>query len=96
MWPSFVKSVASSTSALGTIAPDTAISGDLANAIQKSGILRKFPEIDLKVNQIGVFGKLIRLDTSLRNLDRVEIYRPLIADPKEVRKQRAADEKVKK
>ena len=65
-------------------------------AIQKSGILKKFPEIDLGVNQIGVFGKLIRLDTPLRNLDRVEIYRPLIADPKEVRKQRAADGKVMK
>lgn len=65
-------------------------------AIQKSGILVKFPEIDLNVNQIGVFGKLIRLDSSLRNLDRLEIYRPLIADPKEVRKQRAADGKVMK
>ncbi len=65
-------------------------------AIQKSGILKKFPEIDLDVNQIGVFGKLIRWDTPLRNLDRVEIYRPLIADPKEVRKQRAADGKVMK
>ena len=65
-------------------------------AIQKSGILIKFPEIDLGINQIGVFGKLIRLDTPLRNLDRVEIYRPLIADPKEVRKQRAADGKVMK
>ena len=66
------------------------------SAILKSGVLAKFPEIDLNVNQIGVFGKLIRLDTPLRNLDRVEIYRPLIADPKEVRKQRAADGKVMK
>ena len=65
-------------------------------AIQASGILAKFPEINLSVNQIGVFGKLIRLDTPLRNLDRVEIYRPLIADPKSVRKQRAADGKVMK
>ena len=65
-------------------------------AIQKSGILKKFPEIDLSANQIGVFGKLIRLDTPLRNLDRIEIYRPLIADPKEVRKQRAADGKMMK
>ncbi len=65
-------------------------------AIHKSGILAKFPEIDLNVNQIGVFGKLIRLDTPLRNLDRVEIYRPLIADPKEVRKQRAEEGKAMK
>ena len=65
-------------------------------AVRKSGILMKFPEIDLTVNQIGIFGKLIRLDTPLRNLDRVEIYRPLIADPKEVRKQRAEEGKVMK
>lgn len=65
-------------------------------AIQASGILMKFPEIDLSVNQIGIFGKLSKLDTMLRHLDRVEIYRPLIADPKEVRKQRAAEGKVMK
>ncbi len=65
-------------------------------AIQASGILTKFPEIDLNVNQIGIFGKLTKLDTPLRHLDRVEIYRPLIADPKEVRKQRAADGKIMK
>lgn len=66
------------------------------NAIYASGILKKFPEIDLAVNKIGVFGKLTKLDTVLRHLDRVEIYRPLIADPKEVRKQRAADGKIMK
>lgn len=65
-------------------------------AIQASGILGKFPEIDLAVNKIGIFGKLTKLDTVLRHLDRVEIYRPLIADPKEVRKQRAADGKIMK
>lgn len=65
-------------------------------AIKASGILSKFPEIDLATNKIGIFGKLSRLDVELRHLDRVEIYRPLIADPKEVRKQRAADGKVMK
>lgn len=65
-------------------------------AIKASGIMRKFPEIDLAINQIGIFGKLSKLDVPLRHLDRVEIYRPLIADPKEVRKQRAADGKVMK
>lgn len=65
-------------------------------AIKASGILQKFPEIDLAINKIGVFGKLTKLDTQLRHLDRVEIYRPLIADPKEVRKQRVADGKVMK
>lgn len=65
-------------------------------AIQASGILSKFPEIDLSVNKIGIFGKLTKLESPLRHLDRVEIYRPLIADPKEVRKQRAADGKIMK
>lgn len=65
-------------------------------AIQASGILQKFPEIDLTVNAIGIFGKLVKLDQPLRQMDRVEIYRELIADAKEVRKQRAADGKVMK
>ncbi len=65
-------------------------------AIKQSGILDKFPEIDLNVNKIGLFGKLNKLDVELRHLDRVEIYRPLIADPKEVRRQRAEDGKVMK
>jgi len=65
-------------------------------AIKASGVLAKFPEIDLAVNKIGIFGKLSKLDAELRHLDRVEIYRPLIADPKEVRRQRAAEGKVMK
>ena len=65
-------------------------------AIKASGIMKKFPEIDLENNKIGIFGKLSKLDTVLRHLDRVEIYRPLIADPKEVRRQRAAEGKVMK
>lgn len=65
-------------------------------AIQRSGILKKFPEIDLTKNQLGIFGKLTKQDAHLRHLDRVEIYRPLIADPKEVRRQRAAEGKVNK
>lgn len=74
------------------VAPETTAE----QAVKTSGILAKFPEIDLTVNQIGIFGKLTKLDTPLRHLDRVEIYRPLIADPKEVRKQRAADGKAMK
>ncbi len=65
-------------------------------AIGLSGLLKKYPEIDLNVNKIGIFGKLSKLDQPLRHLDRVEIYRALIADPKEVRKQRVADGKVMK
>lgn len=65
-------------------------------AVFASGIMEKFPEIDLNANRLGVFGKLVKADTPLRHLDRVEIYRPLIADPKEVRRQRAAEGKVMK
>ena len=65
-------------------------------AIEASGVLEKYPEIDLAKNKLGVFAKLAKADTLLRNRDRVEIYRPLIADPKEVRKQRAAEGKVMK
>lgn len=59
-------------------------------AIRRSGILERFPEIDLTQNKIGIFGKATQLDTHLQEGDRVEIYRPLIADPKEQRKKRAA------
>ncbi|MDP8568399.1 RnfH family protein [Methylophilus aquaticus] len=62
-------------------------------AIRQSGIVQKFPEINLDHIEIGVFGKVVKSDTPLRPLDRVEIYRPLIADAKEVRRQRAAEGK---
>jgi len=65
-------------------------------AIEVSGVLQKYPEIDLTKNKLGVFAKLAKPDSPLRDRDRVEIYRPLIADPKEVRKQRAAEGKVMK
>ncbi len=65
-------------------------------AIKLSGILHHFPEIDLAVNKVGVFGKLSKLNAPLRPGDRIEIYRALIADPKEVRKQRAAQGKAMK
>ncbi len=66
------------------------------DAIQQSGILESNPEIDLSRNKVGVFGKLVKLQAELREGDRVEIYRPLIADPKEVRKLRAAQGKQMK
>ena len=60
------------------------------DAIRRSGILDQVPEIDLVVNKVGIYGKLAKLDAPLRPRDRVEIYRPLIADPRQVRKKRAA------
>jgi len=68
----------------------------LQQAIERSGLLGKYPEIDLAKFKMGIYGKLSKADTVLRDRDRVEIYRPLIADPKEVRKQRAAEGKVMK
>lgn len=65
-------------------------------AIEASGLLAKYPEIDLAKNKFGIFAKLAKMDATLRDKDRVEIYRPLLADPKEVRRQRAADGKVMK
>lgn len=65
-------------------------------AIEATGLLQKYPEIDLAKNKLGVFAKLTKPDAVLRDHDRVEVYRPLIADPKEVRKQRAAEGKVMK
>ncbi len=63
-------------------------------AIQSSGLLEKYADIELiKQNKIGIFGKLIKPTQVLREGDRVEIYRPLIADPKEVRRRRAAQGK---
>ncbi len=58
-------------------------------AIVGSGLLAQAPEIDLLVCQVGIYNKLKRLDTLLREHDRVEIYRPLLADPKESRRFRA-------
>jgi putative ubiquitin-RnfH superfamily antitoxin RatB of RatAB toxin-antitoxin module len=65
-------------------------------AVENSGLLQEFPEIDLGKNRLGVWNKLAKPDVVLRDKDRIEIYRPLIADPKEVRKQRAAEGKAMK
>lgn len=68
----------------------------IVEAIKLSGILDKHPEIDLEKGKFGIFGKLSKTDTVLREKDRIEIYRPLIADPKEVRRKRAEEGKVMK
>ncbi len=54
------------------------------NAILRSGILDQFPEIDLARNEVGIFGKLAELEAPLADGNRVEIYRPIIADPETV------------
>ncbi len=65
----------------------------LQQAIELSGIMDTYPQIDLSKDKTGIFGKIAKLETVLREKDRVEIYRPLIADPKQVRKERAAQGK---
>ena len=65
-------------------------------AVKLSGILEKFTDIDLAKNKLGIFGKATKVDQVLRDKDRVEIYRPLIADPKESRRKRAEKKESKK
>ena len=62
----------------------------IREAVRQSGINRHFPEIDLENCKLGIFSKPVAADYELSDGDRIEIYRPLIADPKEVRRQRAA------
>lgn len=62
----------------------------LEEAVQVSGILEQFPEIRPGKNKVGIFGKLTQGNHLLRPGDRIEIYRPLIADPKQARRERAA------
>lgn len=58
-------------------------------AIEASNILEQFPEIDLKATKVGIWSRVVKLSDTLIDGDRIEIYRPLIADPKEIRKRRA-------
>lgn len=58
-------------------------------AIEVSNILSQFPSIDLKKTKVGIWSRVVRLTETLKDGDRIEIYRPLIADPKEIRKRRA-------
>ena len=66
----------------------------IKEAIEASGVLDTYDQIDLARDKVGIFSKFATLDTVLREKDRVEIYRPLIADPKKVRKERAAEGKA--
>ena len=76
---------------------DVAPGTTLGEAITRSGIVDEFPDLIIDPARVGIFGKKARLEDELRSGDRVEIYRPLIADPKEARRKRAevAKEKLK-
>ena len=60
--------------------------------IVQSGVLEKYTEIDLRQNKVGIFSRLAKLTDMVENGDRIEIYRPLVADPKEIRRKRAAEQ----
>jgi uncharacterized protein len=62
----------------------------VGQAIEQSGVLASFPDINLVTQPVGIYGKKKTLDTVLRERDRIEIYRPLVADPKDSRRKRAA------
>ena len=68
----------------------------LQQAVEQSGVLQHAPEIDLSVFRVGIFGKFKTLDTVLSAQDRIEIYRPLVADPKDSRRRRAVKKDDKK
>jgi len=64
----------------------------VAEGIEQSAIRDEFPELNMDIKAVGIFSRKVPLDHVLREGDRIEIYRPLIADPKEVRRQRALKE----
>jgi len=71
------------------IALEVTVGSTLADAIAQSGVAEMFEGFELDTAKVGIFGLKASLDRVLREGDRVEIYRPLIADPKESRRQRA-------
>ncbi|MDD5272238.1 MAG: RnfH family protein [Methylovulum sp.] len=60
----------------------------VAEAINLSGVLKLYPEINLTTQKVGIFGKIATLDTPVKDGDRVEIYRPITADPQQVQRRR--------
>ncbi len=66
----------------------------LRQAVEASGLLQQCPQIDIETAKLGIFGKLRPADTVARDGDRVEVYRPLQADPKETRRRRAQHRKA--
>lgn len=64
----------------------------IQTAILQSGILQQFTEIDLRENKVGIYSRPAKLTDQLKDGDRIEIYRPLLADPKEIRRKRAAEQ----
>ena len=68
--------------------PDSAT---VREAIERSGILKQFPHIDLEAQKVGIFGRLVKPDAALRAGDRVEIYRAITCDPQTVPRRDGAE-----
>lgn len=64
----------------------------IKEAIEFSGLLKQFPDIDLENQAVGIFGKISKLDTKVADGDRVEIYRPITADPETVERRDRVDD----
>jgi len=71
------------------VALDLAVGATVADAIEQSGIVAMFEDFELDTSKVGIFGQKVAQTQELRDGDRVEIYRPLLVDPKEIRRQRA-------
>lgn len=80
-----------STTRHANLTVDLADGATVQDAIEKSGMLKQFPEIDLATQKTGVYGKLVKLDAAVADGDRVEIYRPIICDPKTVKRKPKAE-----
>jgi hypothetical protein len=91
-WQSYLNvEVAYATSAEQVIISLQVIEGTtVSEAIEQSKILSRFPCCDLSKTKVGIFSQICKLDTVLKANDRVEIYRPLLHDPMQARRQRAA------
>ena len=72
------------------VSVELAAGADVRLAIERSGLLRKFREIDMMHTRFGIFGRLVTLDTPVQDGERVEIYCALLKDPKAARRELAS------
>lgn len=87
---------AASTSEQVVVSLDIAVGSTVGHAIRVSGVLGRFPCIDLNRDSVGIFGRPVDLEDAVCVGDRVEIYRPLVVDPKQARKSRSGQAKKAK
>lgn len=71
------------------LALKVASGSSIEQALEQSGVLRRFPELDLATMKVGIYSRIVPLTTALSGGERIEIYRPLTADPREMRRKRA-------